>query len=161
MPIANALASEVGAVVGTIDPDAYTVGSQSTDYVDLADYERVMFVLMLGDVDTTSSIAFKLQEATTSGGGGAQDISGKSITTLTSTSPNVVSNSQAIINVSAEELTINSSYRYVKAVVTMADTNSPADSPAATYDMAVIAIGINPRHGPANTNDLASVGEIA
>ncbi len=160
MPMENTLPSEVAAVLGTIDPDAYAHGAQNSDWVDLGLFDQLMAVLMLGEVpDTTSTIDFKLQQATTSGGAGAKDITGKAITQIASGSP-AVGDKQAIINLRADELDITNDFRFVRAVATTADTNSPADSPVNTIDYGAVLLGFGPRYGPANDSDLASVAEI-
>ncbi len=160
MPMTNTLPSEDVAILATIDPDAYAHGAQNSDWADLGLFDQLMAVLLLGAVpDTTSSIDFKLQQATSSGGAGAKDITGKAITQITSGSP-AVGDKQAIINLRADELDIDNSFRFVRAVATTADTNSPADSPANTIDYGAVLLGFGARYGPANDSDLASVAEI-
>ncbi len=159
MPMQNPLASEVAAVLATIDPDAYAHGAQNSDWLDLGLFDQVMAVLMTGDVPTTTSVDFKLQQATTSGGAGVKDISGKAITQILSGSP-ATSDKQAVINCRADELDITNSFRFVRAVATTADTNSPADSPVNTSDMSAVLVGFGARYEPASDHDLASVVEI-
>ena len=156
----NALPSELAAIVATIDPDAYADGAQNSDYVDMADFESLMAVLLLGAVpDTGTTIDFKLQQATTSGGAGVKDITGKAITQIASGSP-AVGDKQAIINVRASELDLDNGFQFVRAVATGADSSSPADSPTVTVDYGAVLLGFGPRYGPASDNDLASVAEI-
>lgn len=156
----NTLPSEQAAVVGTIDPDVYAHGAQNSDWVDMADFEMVMAVLLIGTFpDTDTTMDFKLQQATSSGGAGAKDITGKAITQIASGSP-VVSDKQAIINVRGAELDIANDFRFVRAVATGADSGSPADSPANTIDYGAVLLGMGPKHGPASDFDLASVAEI-
>ena len=156
----NILPSELAAIVATIDPDAYADGAQNSDWVDMADFESLMAMLMIGTFpDTGSTMDFKLQQATTSGGAGVKDITGKAITQIASGSP-AVSDKQAIINVRADELDLDGGFQFVRAVATGADTSSPADSPAATIDYGAVLLGFGPRYGPASDNDLASVAEI-
>ena len=157
----NALPSELAAIVATIDPDAYTPGAQNSDYVDMADFESLMAILMLGAwADTGTTADFKLQQATSSGGAGVKDITGKAITQIASGSP-AAGDKQAIINVRADELDLANDFQFVRAVATVADSSSPADSPAAVVtDYAAVLLGFGPRYGPASDNDLASVAEI-
>ena len=160
MAMDNTLPSEVAAVVATIDPDVYSHGAQSSDYVDMGKFDQLMAILLVGtfpDVGTT--IDFKLQQATTSGGAGVKDITDKAITQIASGSP-VVSDKQAVINLRAEELDLANDFRYVKAVATGADSSSPADSPANTIDYGAVLLGFGARYGPAYDNDLATVAEI-
>ncbi len=157
----NMLASEEVALVGTIDPDAYAVGAQNSDYVDMEQFGRLMVTLLLGAMsDTSTTWDLKLQQATTSGGGGVKDITGKAITQIASGSP-AVGDKQTVINLRADELDVNNGFSFVRAVMTSADSASPADSPVSSaHDACVILQGLSPRYGPASDNDLASVVEI-
>jgi len=51
--------SERAAVVATIDPANYNNSTQTTDYIDMSKFHEVMFVVMLGAVDST--VNFKLR----------------------------------------------------------------------------------------------------
>jgi len=137
--------SEKVAVVGTVDPDANATGEFATDWISMADYQQVMFVVMTGILVTTTTVDFKLQEAKDSTGGSAADITGKAITQMT-TGDN---DEQAIVNVEAEDL--SDQFTHVRGVLTLT---------LDAGDTAVLALGLMPRYGPANDNDLASVGEI-
>ena len=92
----NILPSELAAIVATSDPYADADGAQNSDWVDMADFESLMAMLLIGTFpDTGSTMDFKLQQATTSGGAGVKDITGKAITQIASGSP-AVSDKQAI-----------------------------------------------------------------
>ncbi len=157
MPMSNTLPSEDVAVLATIDPDAYAHGAQNSDYCDLGDFDQLMAVLMWGDSDTSTTIDFKLQQATTAGGAGVKDIVGKALTQIAAASPEV-GDRQALINLRADELDIDNGFRYVRAVATTADTSSPAS--AVNVDLSALLLGFGPRYGPAYDLDLASVAEI-
>ncbi len=160
MAMDNTLPSEVAAVVATIDPDVYSHGAQSSDYVDMSKFDQLMAILLIGTFpDTGTTMNFKLQQATTSGGAGVKDITDKAITAIASGSP-AVSDKQAVINLRADELDIAGGFRFVKAVATGADSDSPADSPVNTIDYGAVLIGFGARYGPAYDNDLATVAEI-
>ena len=160
MPMENTLPSEVVAVLATIDPDAYAHGAQNSDWVDMGLFDQLMAILLVGDFpDTTSTINFKLQQATTSGGAGVKDITDKAITQIASGSP-AVSDKQGVINLRADELDVDNAFRFVRAVATGADSDSPADSPVNTIDYGAVLIGFGARYGPAYDGDLASVAEI-
>ena len=137
--------TERNAVVATIDPDAYVSGLFSTDWVDMDDFYEVMFIAMLGTIVTTASLDLTIQEARTSGGSGAQNLSGKTLTALTSGS----NDSQALINVQASDLA--QGYSFVRGQMLLS---------VAGGDAAVVAVGSRPRHHPASDYDLASVAEI-
>ena len=141
--------SEQAAVVAVIDPDVYTTGSQTSDWVDMSKFDSIQAICLVGTLGAGSTVNFKLQEATSATGAGAADLIGKAITALTATGTD--SDKQAIINLRADELTVSSADRYVAGVLTIA---------GGTTDTAAIITGHAPRHGPASANDLSSVAEI-
>lgn len=139
--------SEAVAVVACIDPDAYGTGVQTSDWVDMADFERIMFVVQAGTLASTATLDFKVQQSADSSGSNPADISGKAITQLTEAGTD--SDKQAIVEVRQDELTAG--YRYVAGVMTLG---------AAGGDAGVLALAGNPTYGPASGYDLASVDEI-
>lgn len=152
----NALPSEKIAVVGTIDPDAYTADDdtpQTSDWVDMADWHQVMAVGLLGTLAATIGIAAKLEQATSSAGAGAKDITGKAITALDGDDDD----KQFVINCRADELDQAGGFRYARLSMTISDTASPD---AAAADAGAVLLGVDPRYGPADEHDLASVAEI-
>lgn len=143
----NALLSEKLAIVATIDPDAYTTGAQSSDYVDMEKFGSVIFIVMAGALGSSATLDFKVQEAQDGSGTGVQDLTGKSITQLTEAGTD--SDKQAIVEVRSEEL--SDGFTHVKGVMTIG---------VATSDCGMIAIAGEARYLPASTYDLASVDEI-
>lgn len=139
--------NEQVAVVATIDPDAYGTGTQGSDYVDMADFEKVMWIVQAGALGSSATLDFALYEATDDQGDGEQAISGKAITQLTEAGTD--SDKQAIVEVRADEL--SEGYRYVRGILTIG---------TATSDAAVIAVAGEARYQPASDYDLASVDEI-
>ncbi len=143
----NALPSERVAVLATIDPDVYTAAAYTTDWVDLTKYKSAMAIVMAGTLGSSATLNGKLQEATDSSGTGNVDLSGKAITALTQGGTD--SDKQAIINVRSDEL--SAGFTHIALVMTVG---------TATSDCGAIVLGLDPRHAPANENDLASVDEI-
>lgn len=137
------------AVVACIDPDAYTTGAQTSDWVDMSEFERVVFIVQAGALGSSATIDFKVQEATSAAGAGAQDISGKSITQLTDAGTD--SDKQALVEVRADELDLADGYTHVAGILTVG---------TATSDAGVVAIGLDPRYHPASDYDLSSVDEL-
>lgn len=140
--------SEKIAVVGTIDPDAYTASTYVSDYIDMSKWHSLMAVIAVGAMTASGTVDAKLRQATTATGASVKDITGKSITQLTATGD---SDKQAIINLRDQELDIDGGFRYVNLTVTVA---------VAASDAGAIVLGCDPRNAPANANDLASVDEI-
>ncbi len=153
MPMDNTLPSESAALLGTIDPDAYAAGAQNSDYIDMGLFDQVMAVVLVGTIGTGSTVDAKLQQATTSGGGGVKDISGKAITQLTQAGSD--SDKQALINCRADELDIDNDFRFVRLVQT-----GGTGSPATSVDHSAVLVGFGARYEPASDSDLASVAEI-
>jgi len=137
--------SERLAVVATIDPDAYGTGAQSSDSIDMCYFDRVVFIVMAGDLGNNGTLDFKVQES--ANGSSWSDLSGKSVTQLTQAGTD--SDKQAIVEVRADEL--SAGYRYLRGVMTVG---------TAASDAAVIAIAGDLRYSPASSYDLSSVDEI-
>ena len=143
----SARPSEKVAVVGTVDPDANATGAFATDWISVDDYQQVMFVIMVGTLVGTATVDFTVQEADDSTGGNAATLaSGTLNITQITTAGN---DTQAVVNVDSEML--QNTFTHVRGVLQMTTQ---------TGDTAVLALGLLPRDGPANKNDLASVGEI-
>jgi hypothetical protein len=147
MSTSNSTFSERVAVVGAIDPDAYTASAsydKLTDAIDMSKWNRVAFIVMAGDVADTATVDLKITEADTAGGS-YSDLAGKAITQLTTDDDD----KQAVVEVRADEL--GAGKRFLKGALRTA---------TAASDAAVIVLGIDARIEPASDNDLASVDEI-
>lgn len=145
----NALASELVGVVATIDPDAYTANTYTSDWVAAKDFQQFMAIVMLGDLGAEAEVTAKLEQATDSSGTGAKDITSKSVSTLTHSPAD--SDKQAIINLRPEELDVLNSFTHFRLSMTIS---------TATSDAGAIVLGLNPRNGLASDSDLSSVDEI-
>lgn len=143
----SARPSEKVAVVGTVDPDANATGEFATDWIAMDDFQQVMFVIMTGILVGTATVDFKVQEADDSTGGNVATLASGtlSITQLTTAK----NDSQVVVNVDSEML--SNTFTHIRGLMTMTTQ---------TGDSAVLALGLLPREGPANKNDLASVSEI-
>ncbi|MBT8046405.1 MAG: hypothetical protein KJN67_04490 [Pontiella sp.] len=148
--IGNMKPSEVCAVVGTIDPDAYTAATTVSDYVDMGKFESVLFVIAVGTMASTATLDAVVKQATDSSGTGAKNLdTSKAITQLTEAGTD--SDKQVLVEVRAEDLDLANDFDHVALSVTGA---------TAASDYGVIALGFNPRVMPASDGDLASVDEI-
>ncbi len=136
------------ALIGTIDPDVNTANTYLTDAIDMAKYDRVAFVLMNGSLVAGGTVAFKVTQATTSGGT-YKDVTSAAITGLTG-SPDTGSDNQQIIEVDQTALDMANDYRWVKGSLVIATQSQ---------DGAVIVFG-RAKKKPATGNDLASLTEI-
>lgn len=146
----NLLPSHRAAVLGVIDPDATAAGAVSTGWIDLSKWGSIMAITLAGALGTNATFDAKLEQATASDGTGVKDVTGKAITQLTQAGTDE-SDKQAIINCFPDDLDINNGFRYVRLTITVA---------TATSDAGGLVLGLDPRYGPANEHDAASVAEI-
>lgn len=147
MSNANILPSNRAVLMATVDPDAYGAGTVTSDWVSLADFEYIQALVLVGEMQATSTVDAKLEQATNGSGSGAKDISGKSITQLTAAGSD--DDKQVIINCRSEELDVTNSFTHVRLSITTA---------TAASDSAGLILGHNARYAPAT--DLASVDEV-
>jgi len=147
----NALPSEVGALCATIDPDVYTAAAYTSDYIDMGLFERAQFIVLAGTLGASATIDASIVQATDAAGTGSKALTtAKAITQMTQAGTDQ-SDTQAVINVLAEDLDMANDFSFCAITVTVG---------TATSDMGAIGLGFNPRYAPASDNDLASVGEI-
>lgn len=146
MPIANAY--ERAAVIGTIDPQTVSDTEVFSDVIDMKKFHQVMGVFMLGNMAAETIVA----RCVTCDSAGNNAAALKTASTLTAHATNN-DNDQIIISVRGEDLPGTSNAdRYVKfGLVTGGSTGGPA---------AAVVLGMDPKHGPAEQHDLASVLEI-
>lgn len=145
----NRTPSEVSAIVGVIDPDAYSAATYTTDYIDMKYFRRYMAVVTVGDIASTGTVDAKLIAYTSGAGAGATDISGAGITQLTQAGTD--SNKQVIINLNAQTLAGSTKFTHFKLQVVVG---------TAAADMGAVVLGFDPLYGPASDNDLSTVDEI-
>lgn len=144
----NLLPTEVAAVVGAIDPDAYGTGAQASNIVALKNFRRFMAVVQAGDIASTGTIDAKLVGYTSAGGAGAADIAGATITQLTQAGGD--SNKQAIINLNTDSLA-GTAFTHFGLTVTMGTAGA---------DMGAVIMGFDAPYGPASDSDAATVDSI-
>lgn len=132
------------ALVAAIDPDSYSAGTQYTDAIDMKYWERVVFVIAVGDMGTNGTIDFSVCEGTTTTPTTA--ITGKSITQLTQTGTD--NDKQVLVEVRAEEM--DPANRYIRGKLVVG---------TAASDVCVVALATG-WHKPASDLDLSSVDEI-
>jgi len=138
--------SQQNAVVATIDPDAYTAATYTTDGVDMDVFPQCIFIVMVGDMETGSTVDFSITRSTDNSTFVAMSPA-KAITQLTAAGTD--DDKQVVIHVDAAEL--GDGYRYCQGSLVIADAAS---------DAAVVAIADHSRYKPATDYDLASVDEI-
>jgi len=137
------------ALVGVIDPDAYTAATYTTAWISAASAGAFMAMVSVGTMAATSTINAKFEQATNVSGAGAKDITGKAIVELTAAGTD--SDKQAIINLRPAELDIENAFTHFRLAMVVA---------AAASDAAAFVFSLDHRYGPADLRDLASVDEV-
>lgn len=136
------------AVIGTIDPDAYGTGDQTTDIIDMKSWREVMFVVAVGDIASTGTADFLVKGSAASNMGTPATITGKTITQLTQAGTD--SDKQVVVRVTAEEVAAQG-YRYIQGTLTL--TTAGADA-------TVLVLGMHAHYTRAADYDLSTVDEI-
>ena len=147
---ANLRPTDRSAILAVIDPDVTTASTVVSGWLSMALWNQIKCTVLAGTLGTNATVDAKIQEATDASGTGAKDITGKAITQMTQAGTDQ-SDTQAIINLEADELDAANDFTHVQFSITVG---------TATSDIAGVVEGFDPRYGPASNNDAASVGEI-
>lgn len=118
---ANEKPSEGLAVLATIDPISQGAGTVTTGWVDQSLFFAVMALIQTGVLGASATVDAKIQQATSSGGAGAKDVTGKAITQIVKASGD---NKQALINLKEADLDTEGGFRYVRLSITVGNAAS-------------------------------------
>ena len=144
----NSKASEMLALLATIDPATQAAGAVSTGWVSVANHLGFLALVQTGVLGTSATVDAKLQQALDSSGTGAKDISGKAITQIVKATGD---NKQVLVNVKPEELDTVNGFGFVRVIVTV--------GVAASITSAQL-LGVNPRYAPADLGNQAAVVQV-
>lgn len=81
----NELGTESYEVMGQVDPQSASSGAKTTGWIKADKHNRFLCQIVLGAMTATATINAKLEQANTSGGGGAKDITNKALTQVADT----------------------------------------------------------------------------
>ena len=144
----NSTASEMLAVLATIDPATQAAGAVSTGWVSVANHLGFLALVQTGVLGTSATVDAKLQQALDSSGTGAKDINGKAITQIVKATGD---NKQVLVNVKPEELDTVNGFGFMRVTVTV--------GVAASITSAQL-LGVNPRYAPADVGNQAAVVQV-
>ena len=144
----NSKASEMLAILATIDPASQSAGSATTGWVSVANHHGLLAVVQTGVLGTLATVDAKLQQATDSSGAGAKDVAGRAITQIVKATGD---NKQALINLKPEDLDTVNGFGFVRVALTV--------GVAASITGAQL-LGVNPRFAPADTGNQAAVVQV-
>ena len=144
----NSKASEMLAILATIDPASQSAGSATTGWVSVANHLSFLAVVQTGVLGTSATVDAKLQQALDATGTGAKDITGRAIIQIVKATGD---NKQALINVKPEDLDTVNGFGFVRVTVTVG---------AAASVTSAQLIGVNPRFAPADAANQAAVVQV-
>ena len=146
----NVKPSDRAVVAAVIKPQSAS-SVQSSAYVSMGSaegYDTVQAIICVGSTASGGTVDAKLRQATTSGGAGVKDITGKAITQLTDANGNATQR-QAIINCRSDELDVAGGFCFMKLDITPATAASLITG---------LVIGHDARYQPAT--DATTVAEV-
>ena len=144
----NSKASEMLAILATIDPASQAAGAISSGWVSVANHLSFLAVVQTGVLGTSATVDAKLQQALDATGTGAKDITGRAIIQIVKATGD---NKQALINVKPEDLDTVNGFGFVRVTVTVG---------AAASVTSAQLIGVNPRFAPADAANQAAVVQV-
>jgi len=119
-------------LVGVIDPDAYAAGTYTTGWVNAGLYNGFLAWIFAGDLGTNATVDAKIQQASSSSGTGAKDLTGAAITQLTQAGTD--DNKQVAINFKTESLDTNNGFSWVRLSMTVGTATSDCGGALFGYD---------------------------
>lgn len=147
----NIKPTERFSVEGLIDPDNYTAGDVSTNWIDMKELGYLSALVAVGDMASTSTVDAKFEQATSAAGAGAKDVAGSDIIQMTEAGGD--DNTQAAINLSESDLDIANGFRYARLTVTVA---------AAASDAGAVVLGFDANYFPkTHASSVAQVDGVA
>ena len=144
----NSKASEMLAILATIDPASQAAGAISSGWVSVANHLGFLAVVQTGVLGSSATVDAKLQQALDATGTGAKDITGRAIIQIVKATGD---NKQALINVKPEDLDTVNGFGFVRVTVTVG---------AAASVTSAQLIGVNPRFAPADAANQAAVVQV-
>ena len=140
--------SEMLAILETYEPVSANGANINMVGINMANFDRAVFILQTGVLGTNATVDFRLQQSTSVNGTYA-NISGKSITQLTQAGTD--DNKQVVIEIKSDELDVSNAKMFVRGQI---------DVGAAASLVSAIVLGQPTRFEPASTFNQAAVDEI-
>ena len=120
---ANLRPTDRSAILAVIDPDVTTASTVVSGWLSMALWNQIKCTVLAGTLGTNATVDAKIQEATDASGTGAKDITGKAITQMTQAGTDQ-SDTQAIINLEADELDAANGFTHVQFSITVGTATS-------------------------------------
>jgi len=117
MNISNTRFSERNTLMATIGPVSQGVGTVNSGWVQVSGTDQIVALLSVGVFGALATVDAKFQQATSSGGAGAKDVTGKAIVQMLAAGGN---NRQAIVEVRETDMDVNNGFTFVQFSITVA-----------------------------------------
>lgn len=144
----NIKATELAAVLATINPSSQAAGALTSGWISAANFNKFLALVQTGVLGASATVDAKFQQATDSSGTGAKDITGAALTQIVKASGD---NVQAEINLDPQQMDVTNGFAYIQLSVTVGT--------AASLTSAVL-LGFTSRFAPASDLNNASVKQI-
>jgi hypothetical protein len=144
----NLKPTQRAATVGAVNPQSAS-SAQSSGWIDATTFFNYLATVAVGALGASATVDAKLEQANTSGGGAAKDVTGKAITQLTKVGTD--DNKQVAINLRQTDLDFANGFKWFRLTITPA---------TAACLIAGVVQGFDPRYGAADASDATTVDEI-
>lgn len=141
----NVKFQERNAIAATLDPASQAAGTYTTGWISMANYHSLTALIQTGVLGASATVDAKLQQATSSGGAGVKDVSGKAITQIVKASGD---NKQVTIDLRDTELDVAGGFAFVRLSLTVG---------TAASIVSAVVFGNNPLYVPASAFNQAGV----
>ena len=139
--------TDITAIIGVINPVS-TATTVNSGWIDISNFHSIEALVTAGVLGTSATVDAKIQQASSSSGTGAKDVTGKSITQLVKATDD---NKLGQINLFASELDLNNGFRWVQLSITVGVAASLVSGHV---------IGFAGRYDPASDSNIAGVKSI-
>jgi hypothetical protein len=112
----NTKPSDLITLLERISPISQAAATVTTGWVDAGKFESLLAAIQTGVLGAAATVDAKLQQATSSAGAGAKDVTGSAITQLVKATND---NNEVLINCQTERLDVAGGFRYVRLSVTV------------------------------------------
>src|SRR5574341_249351 len=116
MDFENLKPSDQATLLAEIDPISQGAGTVTTGWVNAALFNRIMALISTGVLGAAATLDAKIQQATDSGGTGAKDVTGTSITQIVKATGD---NKFAFINLDPQKLDVANGFSWVRLSMTV------------------------------------------
>jgi len=129
--------TEVCYPLGVIYPETAAIGTHTYGYINTANYQRGVILILVGDMAAGATLDVQVWQATDAAGTDAKIVTGKAITQL----DQGAGDGQDLLAIEArsEELDVDGGFSFMSVVVTIAGN---------TVDLAVLGLGTVANYPP-------------